>query len=365
MADFASNVLAFCALLRAEYRIDAGYDRAREALRAIETIGIENRERVRYAMRLSLCASPEELARFDRAFEAFFGGRVRRTRRTRTVPHERGETAEFMTGTATLRSDEDASSASTVLTARYSATASPAREGPGVPDAGLPEALHNAGKLIAALRLGRSRRWKPHVKGERFDLRGTLRASLQTGGDPARIRTLGHPLRNPRIAFLLDGSRSMSGYAAPLLQFAFALSRRSKRVRVFIFSTALREITRELRQLRGTRHLRGLGEAWGGGTRIGAALAQFAHDFDLRLDADTLVIIASDGLDADESAPLQRAMRHIYRRSAGVIWLNPHVRSGGFEPSARAMKAALPYISALIDAADIQNVAGAARRLRR
>jgi uncharacterized protein len=365
MADLTENVLAFCAVLRAEYRIDAGYDRAREALRAMETIGIENRDRVRYAMRLSLCASPEERARFDRAFDAFFGGGIRRGRRTRTVPHERGETAQVLTGMTALRSDENGAAASTVLTARYSATASPSRAGPLVPDAGLPEALHNAGKLLAALRLGRSRRWKANVKGERFDLRGTLRSSLHTGGDPARIRTLGHPLRNPRIALLLDGSRSMSGHAEPLLQFAYALSRRSKRVRVFVFSTALREITRDLRQLRGVPQLRDLGEAWGGGTRIGGALAQFSRDFDLRLDADTLVIIASDGLDADESAPLQRAMRHIYRRSAGVVWLNPHVHSGGFEPSARAMKAALPYVSALIDAADIQNLSTAARRLRR
>lgn len=364
MADLSESVLAFCALLRAEYDIDAGYDRALQALRAVETVGIGDRNRVRYAMRLSLCASPDEAERFDRAFDLFFGSGARRTH-ARKVPHDSESAAHVSSGAFQLQSHEHAKDASSVLVARYSPLASEARSGPALPESGLAEMLLHAARLLNALRLGRSRRWKSRLHGNRFDMRGTLRSSLQTGGYPFHIRTLGHPPRNPRIIVLIDASRSMSEHSLPLLQFAYALCRRSKRVRVFVFSTALREITRELRSLRGKARLQSLGEAWGGGTRIAASLSQFARECGMRIDADTLAIVASDGLDTDDPAPLQRAMRQIYRRSAGVIWLNPHARTRGFDPSARAMKAALPYISALLDAREIREIPSAARRLRR
>src|SRR5689334_13240058 len=45
----------------------------------------------------------------------------------------------------------------------------------------------------------------------------------------------------------------------------------------------------------------------------------------------------------DAGSSLQRAMRDIHRRSAGIIWLNPHAGEAGFEPSAKAIKTALPY----------------------
>src|SRR5689334_13240057 len=54
-----------------------------------------------------------------------------------------------------------------------------------------------------------------------------------------------------------------------MLEFAYALCRKSNRVRVFTFSTSLLEITRQLRNAT-PGAIEGLGEASGGGTRIGA-----------------------------------------------------------------------------------------------
>ncbi len=364
MADLTESILAFCRLLRTEYDIDVGQDRAHEALLALETVRVSDRERVRYALRLSLCSSPEQLARFDAAFERFFGADIRRTPRMRGAIHEEA-LANGSIRNAHPQTGESESNTSTILAARYSAIASRAASDAAVSHQGLGDTLRTAGKVLAALRLGRSRRWKPHIDGPRFDFRGTLRSSLHTGGDPAHIRTLGHPLRNPRIVFILDASRSMSSNAAALLQFAYALTRRSARVRVFAFSTALREVTRELRHLRHNERLPDFGEAWGGGTRISAALEEFEARFGSRLDADTLVIIASDGFDEDAGAKLQRPLRNIDRRSAGIIWLNPHAGSPGFQPSARAMKTALPYIRTLLDANKTHSIPAAALRLRR
>jgi VWA domain containing CoxE-like protein/FAD binding domain in molybdopterin dehydrogenase len=75
--------------------------------------------------------------------------------------------------------------------------------------------------------------------------------------------------RNPRIVMLLDGSRSMADHTPAMLEFAYALCRKSNRVRLFTFSTSLLEITRELRNAP-PGAIEGLGEASAGGTRIGA-----------------------------------------------------------------------------------------------
>lgn len=362
-------MLAFATLLRTEYGIPAGHAQAHEALRALEAVGVEDAERVRCALRATFCSKQEELERFDRAFDAFFGDFARGVRQP-PVPRPEGEEVQSHAAPARRREPEDektAAEAWQALQARYSPAAAQTYAAPVVPSAGLAEVLADASRLIAALHLGRSRRWKPHMRGKRFDLRRTLRASLQTGGDPARIRTLGHPLRNPRIVLFLDASRSMSQHADALLQFAYALCQRSHRTSVFVFSTALREITRDLRK---TMHeamhpLDTLGEAWGGGTRIGACLLEFVRTRASLLDADTLVIIASDGLDVGEIAQLERAMREISRRCAGIMWLNPHAGTPGFTPSARGMQTALPYVSALLDAKDLQSLGAAARHLRR
>lgn len=362
-------MLAFATLLRTEYDVPAAHAQAYEALRALDAVGIEDAERVRYALRATFCTKQEELERFDRAFDAFFGNFAQGVRQPHAAQPE-GLDAESQAVQPRRRepdAEKTTGQAWQALQARYSPQASETHAAPVIPAAGLAEALADASRLIAALHLGRSRRWKPHVRGKRFDLRRTLRASLQTGGDPVRIRTLGHPLRNPRIVLFLDASRSMSQHAEALLQFAYALCQRSHRTSVFVFSTALREITRDLRK---TTHeamhpLHALGEAWGGGTRIGACLLDFVRTRGSRLDADTLVIIASDGLDVGDIAHLERAMREISRRCAGIIWLNPYAGARGFTPSARGMQTALPYICALLDSNDLRSVRTAARHLRR
>ncbi|MGC1381610.1 MAG: VWA domain-containing protein, partial [Candidatus Baltobacteraceae bacterium] len=204
-------------------------------------------------------------------------------------------------------------------------------------------------RLIARLRLARTRRWKPMARGRRVDVRATLRATLHTGGEPIELHALGHPLRDPRFVVLIDGSRSMAEDAEKALQFARALCRRTRRARAFVFSTQLREITRALRERDADQPvLEGLGEAWGGGTRIGASLKSFLRERGTLLGERTYVMIFSDGLDTGDVVRLRTSMREIARRSAAVAWINPHAGDPDFAPRAAGMKAALPYISRLV-----------------
>lgn len=61
-----------------------------------------------------------------------------------------------------------------------------------------------------------------------------------------------------------------------------------------------------------------------------------------------MVIIYSDGLDVGDVRRLERAMREIHRRSAGVIWVNPLAGTTGYAPEAQGMRACLRFIDALV-----------------
>jgi len=330
---------------------------------------------------------------FDRAFDAFFlthqrgisqpAYRPRHTRpgheKNQEPPSERhaeertqredddtdgggGVTAQRRP----IESDGDDATAWQALRARYSPITAAAPP-PELSADGFAGMLRAANRLIDSVQRGRSRRWKALERDGRFDLRRTIRASLQTGGDPIDLRFLGHPPRNPRFVVLVDGSRSMTEHTAAIVQFSRALARRSARTNVFFFSTELRDVTHALRALsRSGGRLTNLGAAWGGGTKIGASLATFARENGRRLlTRETVVIIFSDGLDVGDVPLLESALRDIERRTAAIVWLNPHAASPGYTPVARGMRAALPFISLLTFADSAHDFEELGRRLAR
>lgn len=391
MNDLSTNIAAFCAELRTKYRFSIGQAEAHDALRALETIGVQDEARVRSALRLVCCGTLDETLVFDRAFDAFFRpaargaaqppDTARHTRpgreklpRTAERPADRPKSAaaegpEGDGGTpAAYKAGRDAPDEGTAwqtLRARYSPLAAAQSTQLELHDH--TPMLTAASRVISALRLGRSRRWKALDRGGRFDLRRSIRASLQTGGDPIDLRFLGHPRRNPRFVVLIDGSRSMSEQTGAVIAFARALCERSARVSVFVFSTELRDVTLQLRSTKPAGgKLADLGGAWGGGTKIGLNLDDFVVRHGPRLlTPDTLVVIFSDGLDTGDVPLLERAMRNIDGRSAGIVWLNPHAEAPGFAPTARGMRAALPFVMLLAAAGDAAGFAALADRLGR
>lgn len=409
--NLPDNILEFCALLRLEQRFKIGPAEVADALRSLEALGLHDVERSRAALRLVLCSKLEEVAPFDAAFEAFFFPEVQgqpqelpdtvKQRRVTPSTDDADQPADAPTepqpdsdedpddgfkGTAAQQrvsdeEDPDAPPAQSGLRAEYSALAAGLDAAPVIPQSGLEAMLTAAQQFMSALRLGRSRKWRSAPKGSRFDLRRTLRGSLSTGGEAIYPRWQAHPKRNPRVVLLLDGSRSMDSHNAPVLQFAYALSQRSKRVDVFTFSTELRDITRDLHaqtsnplavparrnplEARLGFKLPDLHAAWGGGTRIGDSVTAFLRDHAHRtLTPNTLVIVSSDGLDVGELPELQSAMRELQRRSAGVLWLNPLASLEGYAPTARGMRAALPFIARLTHASTPAEFAALTEKLR-
>lgn len=335
-ATLSAQIAAFCGVLRDDYGFRLGVSEARDALRALEVGGSIDVARFRRALRTVLCGARRELDAFDRAFDDFF-----LLRRRIAV----AETVEQHWLTSVRRDDVPLAEPQwQALVAKYSA--SPAHGERPVLDFEASAAYAKiVDDMIASLRFGRSRRWKPQRSGERFDLRRTLRASLHTGGEPVYLRRLGHPLRNPRFVVLIDGSRSMSQDAAGALSFGHALLRRTIRSRAFTFSTGLREITRDLR--RGI--VAEMGDAWGGGTRLGAALRGFLNEHGALLDDDTVVLVFSDGLDFGDAKILAAAAAELRRRSAALVWLTPNASAPGYRPATQGMSAVRPSLTALLD----------------
>lgn len=392
-ASLPENLAAFCALLRREYRFRIGPRELQDAARALEIAALGDERNVRDVLRPVLSAKVEETEVFDRAFDRFFhgtpgalpsppgpgapaAGEPRPTdTETRTTGKTVGSSQESATtdtaeierraGVAAVHDVSDADGeAAGMLRAAYS----PLEAEGAVPDLEPADREWRtaASVLVSRVRARLSRRWRPARHGPRFDFRRTLRSSLHTGGDMATPRWRARRRRAPRFVVLVDGSRSMGASARPPLQLVVALTAESPDTEVFTFSTALRRVTRDVRRAAaGERRPLHLHHAWGGGTTIGACLAEFLRRFaEFIVGRDTVVIVASDGLDVGDPDLLRDSMARLARRSAAIVWLNPLAATPGYEPTATGMRLARPFLAVLAAANDPDGLRKVAHALR-
>ncbi len=211
----------------------------------------------------------------------------------------------------------------------------------------------------------RSRRTAPAPDGRSPDLRRTVRAAMRTHGDPATLRWRRRRLRQRPLVLVLDVSGSMADYSRALLQWAHVTSRAARRVEVFCFGTRLTRITRQLEHRRPDDALASAAEAvvdWEGGTRIGASLDAFVHDWGRRgVARGGIVVICSDGLDRGDPALLESAMQRLARQCHHIVWLDPHADSGG--SPCLGMTVVRPYVDTLMSARDLAGLEDFAHHL--
>jgi uncharacterized protein with von Willebrand factor type A (vWA) domain len=383
------NLTTFCGLLRQDFGFRIGAGEVLDAARALEVVDLSNSRAVRHALRAVLASSRDDVVVFDRAFDQFFfpvpgetprgrpptsrrvpgdgpgGDPLKGRRRAVDTSAEVDELTGGGTGPMSPLASGEGDEASRVVRAAYSPLGSESTEGPVLEDVDEPW-VHAARLLVRRVQLGLSRRWRPVVRGRRFDFRRTLRASLQTGGEALAPRWLGRPRRTPRFVMLVDGSRSMSAFAGTALKMATALAHATSRLEVFTFSTDLRRVTAEVRRAAQGRRgrLPGLAYAWGGGTRIGACFAEFLRRGERVWGRQTVVIVVSDGLDVGDPATLVVAMRALSRGSSAIVWLNPLAESRGYEPTALGMRIAWPYITTFASANDAAGLLRLSRSVR-
>jgi uncharacterized protein len=374
--DLGAAMIRFGALLR-QRGLPVTPGQVTDGVRALDVLDIADRDEVRLGLRAIFVSQPEDVATFDRCFDAFW-------RLTPEVeeglpglvaipPSEMPDAPPIAAGgqkrdTLALDtwSDEDEDDAGEPL---------------GVPGVSDREALvaqdfstfttdqlDEVLKLtvLIARRLARrlSRRRRPVARRGRLDLRRTVRANLNRG-DIIDLRYRRRKRRKIRLVLLCDVSGSMDLYSRFLLQFLFALQNVFGRVETFTFSTRLTRVTEYLRGRSYRRALRQLTEVrdWSGGTRIGESLAQFNRTWGYVLDRRTIVILLSDGWDTGEPEVLAAELMRIRRRAGRLIWLNPLLGNPSYEPLTRGMAAALPLLHIFAPAHNLSALRDLARRL--
>jgi uncharacterized protein with von Willebrand factor type A (vWA) domain len=208
----------------------------------------------------------------------------------------------------------------------------------------------------------RTRRYRPDARGLRLDMRRTLRGSLRTGGDIVDIYRLGRIEKPAPIVALLDISGSMSEYTRLFLHFLHAISDARKRVSVFLFGTRLTNVTRSLRARDPDEALASCSSAvedWAGGTRIATSLHTFNKLWGRRvLGQGAIVLLISDGLEREADTRLAFEMDRLHRSCRRLIWLNPLLRYGGFEPKAQGIKMMLPHVDEFRPVHNLKSIEG-------
>jgi uncharacterized protein with von Willebrand factor type A (vWA) domain len=366
------------------------------AARAIAEVGLADRGRVRTALRATLLTDSADFDAFDRLFETFWRRLTTGFEDDRpTAPVDDGlalespgdpdadgngsngsgdlEDADRVTGrslaesfaAATPDAAEDGGSGAT--TALYSPSGSSETVDGRLPtdSRGLATPFRDLTRALGGLQ---GRRFRPGA--DRADVRRALRASVSTGGTVLEVPERDRRRTAVRAALLVDVSRSVldtvdRGF---LLEFLRRARRDWRDARVFLFDEDLREVTDALDAESTTTAFEALAAAeaaWGGGTRIGRSFEQLHETAPEAVDRRTVAFVVSDGLERGDVDVLERELSWIDRRAERVLWLNPLATAPAYEPTARGMAAAIPYIDGPFAFAGPDDVAELARRLRR
>jgi uncharacterized protein with von Willebrand factor type A (vWA) domain len=211
------HIVTFGRVLR-EAGLEVGPGRVADALKGLDAVELARQDDVYWTLRQTLVSRREDIDLFDRAFHAWFlRAAVQPALAAKPAPQhgERrkgpppGPGPELDGGETSLGAwSED----ELLRTKDFAAMTA--------------EEFARARKLIQAIAVGRprrrTRRLRPDSKGHALDVRGLVRASLATGGDPVE-RALRSRTDAPRkLVLILVVSGSMEAYARALLLYLHA-----------------------------------------------------------------------------------------------------------------------------------------------
>lgn len=212
-------------------------------------------------------------------------------------------------------------------------------------------------RIVRRLSLRPSRRYESTPHGGRWDPRRTMRASLRFGGVPVSLARRRRKLQKPRIVLICDVSRSMEPYSVFVLQVIYSFQGERGRIESFVFSTGLQRVTPYLRRWPLKEAVERISRDfpyWSGGTRIGESVCTFNVNYGRALvDRRAVVVVVSDGLDTGEPELVSHAMEGLTRRAGAIVWLNPLLGTRGYQPRAKGMAAALPFIDVMAPIRDM------------
>ena len=370
MSRLLDNLLLFGRILRgAGIAVHPG--RLLDVVSALDHVDLRSRDEVYYACRALLVHGPEQIAIFDRAFDAFWSVHTTDAPRSgdrRTQPRDAAAIEQLVAAAASVPDQADAAEATTERGLKIWSDAGGLSEKDfaALTDEEVAEASAALERLVWSPGERRTRRWI-RGRGPRLDLRRAIADSRRTGGDVVRLARQRRRIRARPLVLLCDISGSMERYSRMLLRFAHAIARRHRRVEAFLFSTRLTRITRQLRTAHPDAALLAVARAvpdWSGGTRIGRAIKEFHQQWAGRvLTGGPVVLLVSDGWDCGDPGELAAQVARLQRRCHRLVWLNPLIGSIGYAPLTRGLQAALPFVDDFLPARTLTNLADLAVHL--
>lgn len=422
MADsgvYLEKLSAFARMLRAE-GLAVGPQETADAGRILASLGLEDRQRVKTALRTVFAKSREEQVAFDRVFDGFFvSEETMRNQAKERMEQEarleegrraadrdlrfRGEPLDMQEGMrdayATMPEEERRKLRELMKKYEGNLERSPELYGNFIhsvftrailehqmrmEDAGLgveetdPELglllrdigafkdteIPRAISIIQSIarqingELSAKRQHRGH--SGKLDFRRTIRKGLETGGSFYRLRYRRKRQRRRKLVILCDVSGSMMQFSEFALRFIQSLNQVSESSQVFLFSEELFEADpfalQNMDRFRAYVRESGL---YGRGTDLGAALRQLISLRPQVLGPSATLIILSDTKTVDVNGSTL-ALLEARRQAGKVLWLNPIPESKWpFLRSTQTMSA----ICQMIPCSTLRDLANACRRL--
>ncbi len=358
----SENIMHFGRVLR-RAGLPVGPGQVLDALRAVATVGLANRQDFYWAMHSVFVKHRTQREVFDQAFHIFWRNPDILERMMQMVlpdisSGEAGPDSEELSrrvaealspgeGDAEQERDEEEIEFDATLTWSANEVLSQ-KDFEKMSSEEIKQAVVAIQRLRLPIMDVPTRRYRPSSTGNRVDMRRTLRAALRSGGDIIPLVKRKRRYRHPPLVVICDISGSMERYSRMFLHFMHAITNDRDRVHTFLFGTRLTNITRHLRHKDVDASLAKVGEAvedWSGGTRIGHCLHDFNRNWSRRvLSQGAVVLLISDGLDREEGHGLAEEMERLHKSCRNLIWLNPLLRYDGFEPKSVGIRAMLPHV---------------------
>jgi uncharacterized protein with von Willebrand factor type A (vWA) domain len=165
-------------------------------------------------------------------------------------------------------------------------------------------------------------------RGRVVDVRRTMRASLETGGVPLRLRYRPKRPRRPEIYVLCDVSTSVTSASVFFLSVLHALHDSFRKLRSFVFIERISEVTEIFEHERDflaiSRRVSSEGGVAdvSGYTDYGRVWLEFLAEISDELDPRSTVIVLGDAR-TNGREPHADAFAQVAERAGRIFWLNP------------------------------------------
>jgi uncharacterized protein with von Willebrand factor type A (vWA) domain len=388
-----------------------------DAARALAAVGVEDRARVRAALRASLAKTRRNGERFDRVFERHFAppARAPREKKGKRAGPDPGTGGSRRSGsdgaprgtrreTAERKGKEGRKGRlRTVLLAErgrsergptpYHGTDPLRKDLRGSMSVEEERALAAlVPKFLETLRRARSRRFRRASAGRLWPRR-IFRENVAQGGVPFVLPRRRLRDRPDRVVLLVDVSWSVARAAGLFLWMAGSVLESNRRTRVVVFVDRPVDATAALRGWLRRRGEAAAGPVPRGRRRPGEGIVRFGLSFAGWLDAlrgldlsapsdygralhallgshlrpsgrDTTLVVLGDAR-SNRFEPLPWTLEEIGRRCRSVLWLVPEP-AGRWGTGDSAIEAYLPHVDVVVEAADLDGLArGVAELVRR